>query len=466
MTWRSFLIGLGAVAGLSLLSPYGAWIKNYGWLSTTSFPAGPVLVLVTLTLFLNLLLRLVRRRWQLSRAELMVVWCMAIVGVTIPADGIGRFWYAAVAGGPYLARRPDLYWEEGGSLTHAPPGLVLSRNEYSKAAEQYFEGAPETGRVPWTAWLRPLLWWSVFIIVLYLAVFFLTAILRRQWVERERLIFPLARVPLDFTEGSAGERLLPRIFYERSFLLGLLVVAGYRLASALPLLFGAESAWTPTFPFADAFQGTPLEHAGFANVDLWPLAVGFAFLVPADVSLSVWFFFLFSRVQILIARSLALPEGAGTWAPLMSWQQAGAYIAFALGALFMARRHLLAVVRRAIGMRNAPDDSGEPVGYPLAFWGFLLAIAGCLAWYWYHGMKLLSAAAALALLFCWFLAYARMVAQGGMYVGRTIWSLDALIQGVSRGSALTPAGAVICRMQTYMLVRGGTVMLAPMAVNA
>ncbi len=466
MTLRAFLIGLLTVAGVTLLSPYGAWIKRYGWLSNSSFPNGAVLVIVLLTLGLNLLLKLLRRGWELRRAELMLVWCMLIVGLTIPGDGVGRFWYSAMAGGPYLARRADLPWEEGGSLALAPENLVLSKNPRSEAARRFFEGGGEKGRVPWRQWARPLLTWSAFLVVLYLATFFLCAILRRQWVEVERLMFPLARVPLEFTQEAGGGRLLPGIFYDRAFRVGLAAAGLWRLILALPLFFGAETPMAFTVPFQDAFQGTPLQYGGFANLNVSPFAVGFAFLVPADVSLSVWFFFLFSRAQILVSRWLALPEGAGTWSPLMSWQQVGAYIAFAGGAFYMARRHLLRVARRALGRPATDDESGEPVPYPVAFWGCLLALGLCVTWYWVHGMRVLTAVAFLALMFCWYIAYARMVAQGGLYVARTIWDMEGIVNGLSGGHALTPPGAVIGRMQTYMLVRGGTVFLAPMAMNA
>ncbi len=467
MTWRAFLIGLALVVGISLIDPYASFAQGYGWLNTNAFPTSAVLALVLLALVVNVLVKLVRRRWAFSQAELMLVWCMIIAAAVIPSCGFGRFWYSLIAGGPYLARRPDFTWDQpGGSLAEAPDRLVLSRDPRSVAAERYFEGNPDGVGVPWDQWVRPLAWWGLFLLFLYLSVFFLCAILRRQWVEVERLMFPLARVPLEFSEGSAGgANLLPTAFTNNTFLTGVMATAAFRLLRAMPLFFGAPSAVPLNIPIADVLHGTSLQFMYFENFNVWVSVIGFAFLVPADVSLSVWFFFLFSRFQLLAAHRLALPEAGNTYGPMMQWQQVGAYIAFTAGALFMARRHLGAVALKAFGRGNA-DDSDEPVSYAMAFWGFWLAIAGCLWWYVHNGMSPAMALLILLLLFSWFVSYARMVAQGGLYAGRTVWSLQGVANGLTGGRMFSPQGALIAHMQSAMLVTGGTTVLAPMAINA
>jgi len=466
LSWRAFVIGLIFVVAFSLLDPYTSFIKGYGYLTASCFPSSAVVALVVLTVVVNVLIKLVHRRWALTQAELMLVWCMMIVGAVVPCEGLGRYMFSLIAGPPYLARRADLYWEEDGSLTHAPEGLVLSKNPASVAAKQYYEGAGPGGRVPWKVWARPLLRWAAFIVALYMAVFFMCAILRRQWVEVERLMFPLARVPLEFTEGSAGQRLLPTAFTNKAFLIGVVCTAGFRLFRALPLFFGKDSVIPLTIPMKDIFLDTPLRYTYFENFDLWPSAIGFAYLVPADVSLSVWLFFLFSRAELQTAYWLALPKAWGTWSPLMRWQLAGSYVVFAIGILIMARRHLMAVLRAALGRSGLLDQRAEPVGYRLAFWGFWVSIAGCLAWYRWHGMQLTSAAAVLALLFCSFIVYARIVAQGGLYVSRNLWVLPDVVHGLSGGYAFSGAGAVIAEMQSFLLLTGATNMLAPMAMGA
>jgi len=466
MTWRAFIIGLVFVALVSWVDPYAAFIKSYGALNSTAFPAAPVVALVVLSVGLNALLKALRRRWALRRAELMLVWCMMICAAVVPSYGIGRFLYSLIAGPAYQARRADVHWMDGGAMTNAPEELLLSKSPRSEAVRQYHEGAPEAGRIPWHLWARPLLTWGLLLLFLYLAIFFMCAILRRQWVEVERLMFPLARVPLEFSEGSAGEGWLPNLFARKAFLWGLAATAAFRLIRALPLLFGADSTMALTIPLGTVLQDTPLQNAGFTNVPFWPRAMGFAFLVPADVSLSVWFFFLFARGELAVAHRLALPSAGGDYGPLMQWQQGGAYIAFGCSLVWLGRRHLTAVLRKAVGLGGSVDDSREPVGYIVAFWGLVLSLLACVAWYWYLGMRPHAAAALLATFFISYLVYARVVAQGGLHVCRTIWTGNQWLHAVSGGHIFGATGKVIGAMQWTLLVSGGSVALAPMAMNA
>ncbi|MFO7956239.1 MAG: DUF6785 family protein [Candidatus Brocadiia bacterium] len=464
MTLRAFLIGLVFVAVISLVDPLTSFISQYGsWFTYSSFPLGAVFVLVLLTVFVNVGLKLFRRGWEFSQAELMLVWCMIFVSAAVPCEGLGRYWYQLIAGPAYLSRRPEMHWEQNGSLTHAPEGLVLSKDPYSEAARQYYEGT-DRGRVPWALWMRPLMHWVLLLVPMYAAIFCLCVILRRQWVESERLMFPLARVPLEFTEGSAGGW-LPDIFHNKGFLLGLTVALAWRFIRALPVLAGAASGWNIRFPFADVFQGTPLQAAGFNNTGLSVSGVGFAFLVPADVSLSVWFFYLFGRAEIGLAKGLALPVMQSGRATFFRWQQLGSYLAFVGGMLFMARRHLLAVARKALG-RGGVDDSDEPLSYPVAFWGFWAAIGACLTWYIWHGMRPLTAVGVLFLTFCWFLVYARIVSQGGLYVATNMWALTDIMHSGTGGYAFGATGAVIASFQQGLLFGGRTTLVAPQTMNA
>jgi hypothetical protein len=81
-------------------------------------------------------------------------------------------------------------------------------------------------------------------------------------------------------------------------------------------------------------------------------------------------------------------------------------------------------------------------------------------------MSLWMALIVLGLLFCWFIVYARMVAQSGLYAGRTVWGLPGVANGLTGGQLFTPQGALIAHMQSPLFVTGSTAVLAPMAINA
>ena len=112
MSWRAFIIGLLAVVAVSLVEVYSGVVHGYGGITSTCLPPAAVLVLVLLAVGVNPLIKLVRRAWAFRQAELMLIWCMVLCACVVPGDGLGAFWYSVLAGGPYMARRADLQWED------------------------------------------------------------------------------------------------------------------------------------------------------------------------------------------------------------------------------------------------------------------------------------------------------------------------------------------------------------------
>jgi len=396
----------------------------------------------------------------------MLVWCMLIVACTIPCDGFMRLWFPSIAGPAYFARNPDVVWRDT-TLKDVPAALVVSNDPKSLACEQYYTGRPEGGRFPWSQWLRPISRWLMLMVPFFLAVFFFFAILRKQWVERERLQFPLARVPLEFTRGCEAERWLPALFSNRAFLVGLGSAAAWRFVRALPLLFGADSGWSMTVPFKDVLQDTALRHLYLVNVNVWWSAIGFAYLVPADVSLSVWLFYLFGRTELQVAASYGSPlHYGGTWSDLMHWQMAGAYLVFTLGALYMARRHLVDVFKRAVGLAAKADDAAEPVSYRAAFWGLLISSALVVAWFHHYGMKLWVGAIMYLLTMSVMLVHARIVAQSGMYITQVNVPTYGILHGLGAGRVFGPQGAIVAVLHQEVFVNGSTALPSPPAIHA
>ena len=464
MTLRAFIIGLVLVAGFCLLDPYTSYIRDYGWNSAGHFPVGPVFLLVLLTVVINAGLKWVRRGWAFRQAELMLIWCMLIVASVAPSDGMMRMWFPALAGPAYLARRPDVTWKDT-SLAHTPETLLLTKDPKSPAAQQFYEGRREAGRFPLRQWLIPIGCWSALLASFFLATLFLCSILRRQWVDIERLQFPLARVPLEFTEEGRG--LLPSLFANRAFVYGVAATAAFRFLRAAPLFFGRDSGWNIAFPFDSALRGTPLEQLYIPDIDLWWIPLGFAYLVPADVSLSIWGFYLFGRAELQTAAWAGSDlHYGGTWSLLMTWQEAGSYLVFTLGALFMARRHLAAVARKALGCGRPADDSAEPVPYGLAFWGFLAAAAGFVAWFTLYGMQWWVAAVFFCLIMSIMLVHARMVAQSGLYVTQLNWRVPTIFHALGGGQVFTARGIVLAEMFHDIFFYGSTAMLSPPAVHS
>ena len=124
----------------------------------------------------------------------------------------------------------------------------------------FFEGLPLGEPVPWAAllhaWAMPLAWWLTFIWTLYFVSFCMVVVMRKQWVERERLSFPLMQVPQALVEDLGGLARFPPLFRRRLFWAGAAIpfaiilwnVAGYFLhyLPAIPHQYVVDIA--PDFP--------------------------------------------------------------------------------------------------------------------------------------------------------------------------------------------------------------------------
>ena len=73
-------------------------------------------------------------------------------------------------------------------------------------------------------WTPLVLWWSALIIVLTIMMLCITILIRHQWVNHEKLSYPVIQIPLHLTEN--GGRVLLR---NRLFLLGAVLAGGINL---------------------------------------------------------------------------------------------------------------------------------------------------------------------------------------------------------------------------------------------
>jgi hypothetical protein len=219
-------------------------------------------------------------------------------------------------------------------------------------------------------------------------------------------------------------------------------------------------------PFWEALHDIPGTYITTSDGRIFPLAIGFAFLVPSDVSLGIWLFHLFAYFQAVFAFSIGRPLQGGRAGMFASWQQSGAFLALTAGMLWMARRHLRTVVRKALGRATDVDDSREPISYRVSFWGLALALAGIVAWNMWFGVAWWAALALEALTFAVVLVHCRTVAQGGLFFSQQTWSPSGFLHGVTGGRIFPGAAAVAARLQGSFLVHDTREILGPYVMNS
>lgn len=169
------------------------------------------------------------------------------------------------------------------------------------------------GQISWQIWLTPLLRWGSFFVVVFVFLMCLADWLRRKWVERENLAFPLVEVAdqlirHDFRLETAEDLLAPE---KRRGMFSGIFWAGFALG-ALILFVEALGHYGPGNPRVMALDvtnnlfatGVLRELTGMVFV-LSPILVGLFFLVSLEISFSVWTLYFIYRLTFL-----AISQGA------------------------------------------------------------------------------------------------------------------------------------------------------------
>ena len=411
LTLRSTMVGLAVAVVVNIWGPFSIYRLHSSLITDDYMPLAVVFLFLVVVAGLNVVLKLINPNFGLSPYELVVVFIMGLVGASIPTYGLTGHLVATIAAPHYFAS-PENHWEEY-LLRYIPDWAVLDK----EAAKYFFEGLPDGGGVPWRAWFIPLFWWLSFIAALFWVLFCLVVILRKQWVEKERLIFPLAQVPLQMVEGTERS-LFPSIFKNKVFWAGF----------ALPVLligFMVASWFSPLFPRfqmhgSRVLLGTISFGREFPTINmefLFPI-VGLSYLMSLDVLLGIWFFYFLAVIQMGIFNRIGLNLGSAkvycSHHPPIGWQSAGAMVFMVLWGFWMARGHLKDVFRKAFKGDKHIDDSGELLSYRTAVFGLILGLMYIYAWLYRLGMepKFLFLFVPIAIIF--YIGVARMVAEGGL----------------------------------------------------
>jgi hypothetical protein len=170
-----------------------------------------------------------------------------------------------------------------------------------------------------------------------------------------------------------------------------------------------------------AFTNPPWSAVRYLPLTLYPYSIGLAFLVPLDVSLSCWFFYLFAKAQAVVGQLVGYGDLPGF--PYVSEQGIGAWIAFGLLLLWSSRHHLRRFVRIALSADPA-GDADEPIPYRAALLGVLSGAAVFYGFWRWAGMSAWLALVTLVAYLLVSICITRVRAEAGGQ--HTVWDLEPL----------------------------------------
>ncbi|MCD6506371.1 hypothetical protein J7M22_07060 [Candidatus Poribacteria bacterium] len=358
-----------------------------------------VIFVISVLLGFNLFLRKLSPRLTLKQGELITIYTMLSIAsgvaghdmleILLPMLG-HAFWFATPEN-----EWKDLFWN------YLPRWLTVS----DKAAlKGYYRGGELYTLYQLKNWGVPILWWTTFVTVLVFVMLCINVILRKQWTERERLSYPIIQLPLEMTRGDF------RLFRNHLLWIGFAIAAILDTLNQLHTMYpGIPAIRTRVKNYGYLFTEKPWNAMGGLPISFYPFAIGLGFFIPLDLSFSCWFFFWYWKALRIIGAAIGLRLPGF---PLMNEQASGGYIALALIALWISRKHIIRALRKAFGVGEI-DDSEEPMSYRTAVLGAILGFSFIVFFCYRGGMSVWVAVLFFIFYFAISLAVTRMRAELG-----------------------------------------------------
>ena len=322
--------------------------------TTVSLMPHVVFILFFLTIG-NMLVGKLFRGSELNPGELLTIYVMLSIASVVCGHDSLEILVPMVSHG-YWGATPESGWAES-FHKYLPRWALLDDHEIVRG---FYEGGSSMYR--WDvilAWGRPLLLWAGFVFALITALFLVNSLLRKQWTENEKLSYPVIQIPLALSTQTK------KVFASRLMWYGFALAAGIDLLNGLAHFYPA----IPQIPIVHIdnlrsyLTERPWNAMGNVWFSLYPFAIGVCFFLPLDLAFSCWFFFIFWKLQRVLASAMGVQIPGF---PFVNDQTAGGYLALCLVALWVSRKYLKDLFRHIFGLGPKMDESGEALPYRLA----------------------------------------------------------------------------------------------------
>ena len=317
-------------------------------------------------------------RVALTSIELLTIYVMLSIISGVCSHNMMEI-LISLMGFAFFFKTPENKWGEM-FLGRMPKWLTVS--DQASLRNFYYGHSTLYDPANYVPWIVPVLSWSAFCAALLFTVLCINSIMRKQWVESERLTFPIIQLPLEMVDESGA------LFRNRYMWMGFVLAGGITLLAGLNHMY-------PSIPCLRIVRwnvgpyivNPPWNAVGTLLVGFYFWAIGLAFLMPLEFSLSCWLFYLLTRLELVGSRVMGLNEvgvlggGFDRTYPFLNSQSYGAYLGFFVMSMWTSRHYLARVFRTAFQGTKEEDESREAISYRTAILGvvggflFLVAFA-------------------------------------------------------------------------------------------
>ena len=149
-SFKGLAIGTLLCIAVGALAPYGVALQFFLIGFNPSSP-GAIFFFFAHTLIISMLVRFLGRHFALSRADLVLIYCMLLMAVTMPTWGLGFFLIGTIVYPYYYATTENRFAE----LFHDLIPSWMTPQDMG-AIRDYYEGLPKGRSIPWEAWIEPM----------------------------------------------------------------------------------------------------------------------------------------------------------------------------------------------------------------------------------------------------------------------------------------------------------------------
>ncbi len=424
LTLRGVLVGVVCVVITCFVVCYAEIVVGKIQLGYMQLPPAVIGMLVML-IGAQAFFRRFAPKLQLQTRELYSIYVMMLIAAMVSSRGILEKLIPLLIVPNYFADATN-HWRS--MFFKFIPRWAVPWNPAGPAKQPVatgFYNALHTGQpIPWNMWVVPLCAWGLFVALMMGAMICLAALLRKQWVDNEKLTFPLVQLPLEMISspaqsGSSGSHFLNNRLTWIGFIIPTVIFG-----------FNGFHQYMPSIPdittqvnIGQYLTSPPWNAIGMFTAYFTFAAVGFFYLLPTDLLFSLWFFFMITRVENILASSWGYQPVEMPMYPckqFVGYQVMGAYVVLAAYMAYTARGYIKTVWRSVVLGSAAEGSQDEMLSPRVSVFGLVLCVFLMAVWLHLLGMDLLLALFTVCTtLFLVGVVLARSTAEAGMLMTET-----------------------------------------------
>src|SRR5579859_1118851 len=261
----------------------GIWHTNHA--TAMSLFWNTTFFLLLLVLFNIFVLKRYWPRRAFSQGELITCYVMMTIASALAGHDSLQLGIPAVEGFPvwFQSQQPTLGWDKFNSFY---PDWAMVKDP--KILRPLYEGLGSQilyTRPHLLAWAAPVFIWCCFILALGSVMICMNVILRKQWMENEKLSYPIVQLPMALTQQGGTLTL----FQNKPFWIGICLGAALDLWNGLATLYPS----LPLIPvrhdyeahnLGQYFTSYPWNAIGDLPLPLYPFIIALGYFLPLDLS--------------------------------------------------------------------------------------------------------------------------------------------------------------------------------------